>query len=147
MLIVLAWAGHWRGENATSETVICDLSFEIRRPLSSVCGLGFTVASSPLNTFWATDLLHRILHVPDISEGIVDHYAEDYHDALHQAKEDPALSQIDSDVLQYFAIDVFAYDVAAPGIGCTGEEVEVHEEPTTTTTRVPSATTSASKVS
>lgn len=31
------WAGHWRGSNATSETVICPLSYQIREPLSEVC--------------------------------------------------------------------------------------------------------------
>ncbi len=118
------WAGHWRGDNATSETVICPLSFYIRRPLSAVCGIGYTVAGSPLNTYWATDLLHRLYHVPAISEGIVEHYAESYADALRQAREEPEKSARDSDVLQYFAIDVWAYDIAAPGVGCTGEAEE-----------------------
>lgn len=142
------WAGHWRGENATSETVICDLSFHIRKPLSAVCGLGYTVANSKLNTYWATDLLHRVLHVPEISEGIVDHYAEDYNDALRQAEEEPEKSAIDSDVLQYFAIDVWAYDIAAPGVGCTGEQEETEEEtetPTSTVSSAPSSTSSASQ--
>lgn len=131
------------------ETVICDLSYQIRRPLSSVCGLGYTVANSPLNTFWATDLLHRVLHVPAISEGIVDHFAEDYADALRLAKEEPEKTQIDSDALQYFAIDVWAYDIAAPGVGCTGEVEEEEEEPTPTTTASESGstTTSAATVS
>lgn len=122
------WAGHWRGDNATDETVICPRSFEIRRNLPSVCGQGYTVASSPLNTFWATDLLHRVLHLPAISEGIVDHYAEDYADAIRQAQEEPEKSGIDSDVLQYFAIDVWAYDIAAPGVGCTGEQEQEDED-------------------
>lgn len=145
------WAGHWRGENATSETVICDLSFEVRRPLSSVCGLGFTVANSALNTYWAVDLLHRVLHLPQISEGVVDHFAEDYADALRQAEEEPEKSAIDSDVLQFFAIEAWAYDIAAPGVGCTGEVEE--EEPgddapeaTETTSSVPSQTSSAATV-
>ncbi|EAQ83432.1 hypothetical protein CHGG_09836 [Chaetomium globosum CBS 148.51] len=116
------WAGHWRGANATQETVICAPSFAKRRWLSSVCGLGHTVVGSPLNTFWATDLLHRVLHVPRISEGIVEHFAEDYEGVLELAKSDPAKSAIDSDTLQYFAIDVYAFDVAAPGVGCTGDE-------------------------
>jgi hypothetical protein len=89
-----------------------------------VCGLGYTVVQSPLNTFWATDLLHRVLHVPRISEGIVDHFAEDYAGVLELAKTEPEKSAIDSDTLQYFAIDVYAFDIAAPGAGCTGEEEE-----------------------
>lgn len=115
------WAGHWRGSNATQETVICDLSFQKRLYLESLCGFGYTVAKSPLNTYWAVDLLHRIFHVPRISEGVVDHFAEDYAEVLELAETDPAKSVIDSDTLQYFAIDVYAYDIAAPGVGCTGE--------------------------
>ncbi|KAF7563923.1 hypothetical protein G7046_g186 [Stylonectria norvegica] len=144
-----AWAGHWRGENATTETVICPLSFEIRRPLSSVCGLGYTVAESKLNTFWATDLMHRVLHVPTIAEEGVDHFAEDYAEVIALAKSDPSKSVIDSDALQYFAIDVWAYDIAAPGVGCTGEysEESADEKPTATATEsaVPSATSEAPK--
>lgn len=142
------WAGHWRGDNATTETVICPLSFEIRRSLDSVCGLGYTVAQSKLNTFWATDLLHRVLHVPTISEETVDHFAEDYADVLALAKSDPEKSAIDSDTLQYFAIDVYAYDIAAPGEGCTGEveeEEEKKETPTKSETAKPSATKEAPK--
>ena len=98
------------------------MSYAKRRYLDSVCGLGYTVAKSPLNTFWATDLLHRVLHVPAISEGVVDHFADGYDGVVEQAKTDPEKSAIDSDVLQYFAIDVYAFDVAAPGVGCTGDE-------------------------
>ncbi|CAJ0550189.1 Ff.00g101190.m01.CDS01 [Fusarium sp. VM40] len=142
------WAGHWRGDNATTETVICPLSFEIRRSLDSVCGLGYTVAQSKLNTYWATDLLHRVLHVPTISEKTVDHFAEDYAEVLALAKSDPEKSAIDSDTLQYFAIDVYAYDIAAPGEGCTGEveeEEEKKETPTKSETAKPSATKEAPK--
>jgi hypothetical protein len=89
-----------------------------------VCGLGYTVVGSALNTFWATDLLHRVLHVPQISEGIVEHFAEDYEGVLELAKTEPEKSAIDSDTLQYFAIDVYAHDIAAPGVGCTGESEE-----------------------
>lgn len=116
-----------------------------------MCGMGYTVAGSPTNTFWATDLLHRVLHVPEISEGIVDHFAEDYADALRQAKEEPEKSGRDSDVLQMFAVDAWAYDIAAPGVGCTGEQ-EVEEKPesdkaTSTSSAAASATSDADSVS
>ncbi|KAM7217939.1 zincin [Rhypophila decipiens] len=134
-----SWAGHWRGENATQETVICPLSFEKRRYLDQVCGMGYTVVGSPLNTYWATDLLHRILHVPRISEGAVEHFADDYAGVLELAKTEPHKSGIDSDTLQYFAIEAYAFDVAAPGVGCTGEEEKVGEA-----TEVVTATSTAS---
>ncbi|KAK4159499.1 putative peptidase domain-containing protein [Cladorrhinum sp. PSN259] len=116
------WAGHWRGSNATQETVICDLSYTKRRWLDSICGLGFTVSKSPTNLFWATDLLHRTFHVPQISEDAVHHYAEDYDGVLEMVKTEPEKSVYDSDTLIYFATDVYAYEVAAPGQGCTGDE-------------------------
>ncbi|KAJ9142930.1 Major allergen Asp f 2-like protein [Pleurostoma richardsiae] len=140
------YGGHWRGSNATQETVICALSFETRRYLSSMCNLGYTVAASPLNTFWATDLLHRVLHVPKIAEMVVEHVAEEYTDVLELGEGDPAQSARDIHALQYFAVDVYAYDVAAPGIGCMGEPAKEEEEvPTTTTTAQPSATSVAAK--
>ncbi|UQC76611.1 uncharacterized protein CLUP02_18124 [Colletotrichum lupini] len=144
------WAGHWRGANASQETVICPLSFEIRRPLTYVCGLGYNVANSKLNTFWATDLLHRVFHVPLISEGAVEHYAEDYAEALELAKNNATYSVFDSDALQYFAIDVWAYDIAAPGVGCPGEleeEDHDHDATPTTTAAAGAATTTAAATS
>lgn len=137
------WAGHWRGENATLETVICPRSFEVRRPLEAVCGLGYTVAGSPLNTYWATDLLHRIFHVPKISEDTVDHYAEDYEGVIELAETHPNSSVVDSDTLQYFAIDVYAYDIAAPGVGCHGEEPEHNHASATSMATSATSTTSS----
>ncbi|KAG7104838.1 Antigen 1 like protein [Verticillium longisporum] len=145
-----AWAGHWRGANATQETVICDLSYEIRRPLAALCGGGYTVAESKLNTYWATDLLHRAFHLPGISDGIIDHYAEDYAEALKLAATEPELYIIDSDTLQYFAIEAYAYDIAIPGVGCPGERPVIDTAaatstaaPTTTAASDASGTTSA----
>jgi hypothetical protein len=100
------------------------------------------VASSPLNTFWATDLLHRIFHVPKISEGIVSHYAEDYADVMELAQTEPEKSGIDSDTLQYFAIEVYAFDIAAPGVGCTGQ---LPEEDTASST-VPASTATTAPI-
>jgi len=139
------WAGHWRGSNATTETVICPLSFQARRPLSSVCNLGYTVAESKLNTYWATDLMHRLLHVPTVSEGIVDHYADNYTSVVELAKSKSEKSGIDSNALQFFAIDVWAYDIAAPGVGCTGKppKAELSGKPTPASSSTPSATSSA----
>ncbi|KAM6514513.1 Prenylated Rab acceptor protein 1 [Fusarium solani] len=142
------WAGHWRGDNATTETVICPLSFEIRRNLDQVCNRGYTVAASKLNTYWATDLMHRILHVPTVSEEVVDHFASAYTEVTALAKKDPSQSVIDSNTLQFFAIDVYAYDIAAPGVGCTGEPVEEEEKKEaskTTGAATPSATKEAPK--
>ena len=91
--------------------------------------------------------MHRVLHVPTISEGVVDHYTEDYDEVLELGASNSTNSGIDSDTLQFFAIDVYAFDIAAPGVGCTGEvEEETAPQPSGTASAAPSATSEAPKV-
>ncbi|GAB7338436.1 hypothetical protein MBLNU457_4724t1 [Dothideomycetes sp. NU457] len=117
------WAGHWRGSNATQETVICERSFAsgVRWPLAAVCSRGYTVVNSPASQIFATDLLHRVFHLPRISEGIVGHYADTYPEMMELAMTSPGEAVSNSDTLQHFAIDVYAYDIANPNQGCTGQ--------------------------
>jgi len=77
------------------------------------------VTGSETNLFWATDLMHRVFHISTISEGVIDHYTHDYEEVVELAKTDPATAAIDSNALQYFAMDVYAFDVAVPGVGCS----------------------------
>ncbi|KAB8239527.1 putative peptidase domain-containing protein [Aspergillus alliaceus] len=121
------WAGHWRGANATNETVICDLSYSARRSLTSMCALGYTVSGSKTNTFWASDLLHRLFHMPPIGQNWVEHFADGYEEVVELAAGNKSTSTRDSNTLQYFALEAYAFDVAAPGVGCAGE-VEVSHE-------------------
>ncbi|KAF2655623.1 putative GPI-anchored protein [Lophiostoma macrostomum CBS 122681] len=115
------WGGHWRGENATSETVICPLSYETRHPLVAMCGLGYTVANGATNFYFASDLLHRLFHIPKVGEGAVEHYAEEHDECLELAETNPEEAVRNSDTLQYFALEVYAFDVAVPGEGCAGK--------------------------
>ncbi|CAI6301749.1 unnamed protein product [Periconia digitata] len=115
------WAGHWRGENATSETVICPLSYETRKSLDGMCGFGYDVANGATNFYWASDLLHRLLHVPKVGEGVVEHYAGEYDEVLELAESNSAEAVRNSDTLQYFALEAYAYDIALPGEGCAGK--------------------------
>lgn len=140
----IGWAGHWRGENATSETVICDLSYELRRPLKGMCMFGYDVANGATNFYWASDLFHRLLHIPRVGEGIVQHYgdADEYSKVLALAKSDPALAVRNSDSLQYFALEVYAHDIAVPGVGCPGTYISA--APGTTSAVSASATSSVS---
>jgi hypothetical protein len=150
---VQGWAGHWRGSNATQETVICDLSYINRRWLSSMCGLGYNVANSPTNTYWASDLLHRLYHIvsapvcllvsyqmtsqPSIGNEFIEHYLETYQEILDDAGQPGSNATHDSDVLQYFALEAYAYDIAVPGEGCAGE----YEETSTTAEAAAASTT------
>ncbi|XP_014550837.1 hypothetical protein COCVIDRAFT_31529 [Bipolaris victoriae FI3] len=138
------WAGHWRGSNATSETVICDLSYELRKPLESMCMYGYNVANGATNYFWASDLIHRLLHLPPVGEGVVEHYTneeeEKYPSVINLAKNNATYSARDSDTIQYFALEAYAYDIAVPGVGCPGRYAAPEESPAATSSSTPSAT-------
>ncbi|GIC90936.1 major allergen Asp F2 [Aspergillus udagawae] len=148
------WGGHWRGENATHETVICDRSYTTRRSLLTMCSQGYTVAGSETNTFWAADLMHRLYHVPDVGQGRIEHFADGYDEVIALAKGNGTESTHDSEALQYFALEAYAFDIAVPGVGCAGES-HGHDHghdtgsasvsgsgsgPTATPTETPSAT-------
>ncbi|KAL8963058.1 MAG: hypothetical protein Q9193_000632 [Seirophora villosa] len=140
------WAGHWRGSNATNETVICQLSYSTRRPLEQLCALGYTVAGNEANTYFGSDLLHRLYHMPAFGENYVEHFAEDYAEALELARSNDSYTTRDSDVLQYFALDVYAYDIVVPGSGCSGSESSMgsaSETPTLSMTDAPASTSDA----
>ncbi|KAI0455321.1 putative peptidase family-domain-containing protein [Xylaria acuta] len=140
------WGGHWHGENATQETVICPLSYITRMPPEGLCGCGYSVASGALNFYFGSDLVHRLYHLPKIGEGIVEQYADTYSECLALALNDPGSAARNSHTLQYFALDVYAFDIAVPGEGCTGRpsESKGSEAYGPTTAATPSATTNAS---
>jgi hypothetical protein len=118
---------------------------------------GYDVANGATNFYWASDLVHRLLHIPKVGEGIVEHYgdAEEYPKVLALATSDPELAVRNSDTLQYFALEVYAHDIAVPGVGCPGTytstaDDDSHAAPTTTSglpsstaTEVPPATTTS----
>lgn len=86
-----------------------------------MCGFGYDVANGATNFYWASDLLHRLLHIPKVGEGIVEHYAGEYDEVLELAHSNPAEAVRNSDTLQYFALEAYAYDIALPGQGCAGK--------------------------
>lgn len=49
------------------------------------------------------------------------HYADSYDECLQLAKTKPEQAVRNTHSLQYFALDVYAYDIALPGVGCTGK--------------------------
>ena len=138
---ITEWAGHWRGSNASDETVICELSYTSRWNLNGLCGYGYTVAGGKLASFFASDLIHRLFHTDKIGEKTVFHYADSFDECTALAVSDPDLAVRNAHTLQYFALDVYAYDISVPGQGCTGEPVE--EEKTETAAASSSASVSA----
>lgn len=85
-----------------------------------MCAFGYNVAEYPTNFYFASDLIHRLYHMPSIGESHVEHYTETYSDVIEMAKNNASYSTHDSDTLQYFALDAYAYDIAIPGVGCSG---------------------------
>ncbi|EEP77653.1 antigen 1 [Uncinocarpus reesii 1704] len=136
------YGGHWRGSNATGETVICPLSYKTRLFLEYFCTGGYTVSGSPLKTYFGTDLLHRLYHMPAIGEGHVEHFSNTYEDVLQLGAHNSSFAVRDSDTLQYFAADVYGFDIAIPGVGCAGEP-SASTPPSPSATTQPPATTAA----
>lgn len=92
-----------------------------------MCSLGYTVSNSETNPFWASDLLHRLFHMPAIGQSWVDHFAEGYEEVVELAAANGSLATRNSETLQYFALEVYAFDVVVPGVGCLGEYEHGHE--------------------
>lgn len=90
--------------------------------------MGYTVSESETNTFWASDLLHRLYHLPAIGQNWIEHYADGYDEVIDLALENATLSTHDSETLQYFALEAYAHDISVPGIGCPGEQHEHNHE-------------------
>lgn len=152
------WAGHWRGNNATSETVICDLSFTSRLSLEQLCSRGFQLSTSNPSLYFGADLMHRAFHVPEFSHEKIHHYADKYAEVLQLAQEEGGngtRSVSNQHTLQYFSLDVYSRKLVK--WGCVGEVVEEdkdddghghaghgHATASSTTAAAPPAATSSS---
>ncbi|KLT40890.1 zincin [Cutaneotrichosporon oleaginosum] len=113
------WRGHWRGENATLETVICPASYTDRVYNAAFCMNGFVLAEQKPSLYWSVDLIHRLYHV--LGNEAISHYAEDLGDVIRLARDNSTYSPIDSDAVQYFAAHVYALEVAQGGDACVGD--------------------------
>ena len=114
-----------------------------------MCGHGYTVSGSETNFYFASDLLHRLYHVPKIGEETVEHYAGDYKECLKLAETNPEKTVRNSDSLQYFALEAYAFDIAIPGEGCVGKSESQPTStsiPTTTEVSTPTTTSDAATV-
>jgi hypothetical protein len=109
--------------------------------------LGYTVSDSETNTFWASDLMHRLYHLPAIGGEYIDHFTENYAEMLEAAERSSTNSTHDSDVLQYFALEAYAYNIAVPGEGCAGSTLTSGTTTPTQAATEPSAALSVSSIS
>lgn len=78
--------------------------------------------------------------MPAIGQDNVQHFADSHEDVLEFAKTNSSLAVKDSHALQYFVADVYAYDIAVPEIGCSGD-VEAGAPTTEIAEPTPTATT------
>ncbi|GAA6043326.1 hypothetical protein JCM8097_001186 [Rhodosporidiobolus ruineniae] len=123
-------AGHWRGKNATLETVICPPTYNVtnRLPLSSLCWDEKEIGVTPPATWLAVDLLHRMTHIPSITGGHVTHAADTYPSVLALAASNSSLAGANQATFQLYALDAYARDAAYPPNGCALPPSEAKEE-------------------
>ena len=84
------------------------------------------------SAFMATDFIHRLFHIPTVSDGLVDHHADTYEECLELAKTHPEEAVRNTHSLQWFAVEVFSYELVVPGVGCTGDQESVMASATST---------------
>lgn len=113
------WNGHWRGNNATAKTVICDLSYVTRRPLEQLCAFGYQLGTDNPSQYFGADLMHRAFHVPEFVHEQIHHYADSYADCLDLAKTNSSAAVSNQHSLQYFALDIYSRKTTK--WGCVGE--------------------------
>jgi hypothetical protein len=113
-----------------------------------MCMFGYNVANSATNYYSASDFVHRLLHIPQVGEGTVEHYNDEeekkYPGVMALAKDNSTYAARNSDSLQYFALEAYAHDIAVPGIGCAGTYTPIEESSTAAATSNASAVASAS---
>jgi hypothetical protein len=116
-----------------------------------MCMFGYNVANSATNFYWASDLVHRLLHIPQVGEGTVEHYndeeEEKYPGVMALAKDNSTYAARNSDSLQYFALEAYAHDIAVPGIGCAGTYTPLEESATAAATSTASGVVASASAS
>ncbi|GAA5944678.1 Zps1p [Sporobolomyces koalae] len=145
------WAGHWRGKNATEQTVICPPTYTRRMQLSTLCWDGVEIGSVPPTRWLATDFMHRLTHVPSISYDLIHHVANTLGGVMELAASNDSSTITNQDTFQFYALDAYAYDVVWPGKSCVTKNPPQEESESghgtasatlTTTSAEPTATES-----
>lgn len=103
---------------------------------------GYQLTNAPASTFWSIDLLHRLLHVPQVTDNAVQHYTSGLAGAVNLAKTNATYAPFDSDVLQYFSAHVYILEVVKGGEGCIGN-IAALPQPTTDAHGAPLASTAS----
>jgi hypothetical protein len=83
-----------------------------------------------------------MFHVPEFGQGYVEHFADGWDGIVAAAARNSPDATHDSDGLQYFALEAYAFDVVAPGVGCPGSSSPPKEE--SSSAAVPASTSTVS---
>ncbi|OCF30367.1 hypothetical protein I316_08011 [Kwoniella heveanensis BCC8398] len=103
-------------------TVICPTYYLSKTPLDELCTGGKTIASQGSEATDGGWFLHRLLHLPVSSGGLLHDVVDTAHEAVELAKGVNASQAIHSiHTVQYYALDVYASDILLPGEGCLGD--------------------------
>ncbi|GAA5917928.1 hypothetical protein JCM5296_007000 [Sporobolomyces johnsonii] len=139
------WAGHHRGQNATEQTVICPPTYTRRMQLATLCWDGVEIGSLPPARWLATDFMHRLIHIPSITYGHIEHAADSLGGVLELAANNDSMTVWNQNTYQFYALDAYAYDVVWPGKSCVTSNTP-HDEASHSTAPRASATATASAV-
>ncbi|GAA5832825.1 hypothetical protein JCM11251_005778 [Rhodosporidiobolus azoricus] len=113
-----------------------------RRLLGNLCWDGAEIGVGSLSQWIATDLMHRMTHIPSITYDHVHHAADTYPGILALAASNDTQAGANQNTFQAYAIDAYARDVAYPPNGCVGEHA--HEETEAADSHGSASSTSAS---
>ncbi|WRT64462.1 uncharacterized protein IL334_001394 [Kwoniella shivajii] len=110
-------------------TVVCPTYYLSKFPMDELCTRGNTITSQGSESTDGSWFLHRLLHLPIASGGLLKDVVDSAHDAVELAKGVNATQSIHNiHSIQYYALDVYASDILLPGEGCLGDtSVQVSE--------------------
>jgi hypothetical protein len=93
-----------------------------------------TVSQAATNLLWSTDLAHRLWHVPSTANHLIEHVpgGNTFEECLNLAVNNASATVYNTASYQYFMEEVYANEVARPGVGCTGTVPQVQTANTTT---------------
>ena len=112
------WPGY-HVTNTTGETNICDLFYQTKKPLSTICFEGDIVELGPKH-YSGIDLFHRFLHLDNLNgNGFISEWTETLPEVLYLAENNATFAARNTDNYLYYLADVYAATVN-PG-GCLGE--------------------------
>ncbi|GME78290.1 unnamed protein product [Ambrosiozyma monospora] len=112
------WSGHHR-TSADPETVICDLFYTAKKPLTTMCFHGSIVETGP-TIYAGIDMLHRYLHTSKLNNHeYIGEYTESLTDILDYAENNATFATRNVDNYLYFIAESYA-DAVVPG-GCLGD--------------------------